>query len=120
MIEEVIKPEQSQGLRLTNEPIEKERMDTALGLKNVEFAEYLGEDMFDMDVADKIEELVDWYGDTDALMEADINLGTKNGMTRLDKLYSYVLLAKQEEELVAKQALIRKAKEEYESSNSSL
>lgn len=118
-MQEVIRP-QGESVPVPNSPIEKETLDESLGLKNVEFAQYLGEDRFEEGVMEKIEVLVEHYQDVDKLMEADVHLGKGMDMTKLDKLYSYALLSRQESELEVKQDLIRRAKQDYERSNSSL
>jgi len=118
----IIKPAkpQEESIPLTNAPVEKGKLDDSLGLTNVEFAQYLGEDRFDPDVMEKIEVLAEHYQSLDGLMDADVHLGKRMDMTKLDKLYSYAMLSRQEAELEVKTSLIQKAKEEYVSSNSSV
>jgi len=121
-MQEILKPAKPQGesIPLTNAPVEKGKLDDSLGLTNVAFAQYLGEDRFDSDVMEKIEVLTEHYQSLDGLMEADVHLGKRMDMTKLDKLYSYALLSRQESALEVKTSLIRKAKEEYVSSKRSL
>lgn len=118
-MQEVIRP-QGETVPVSKAPIEKETLEAATGLRNVEFANYLGEDRFDEGVMEKIEVLVEHYQDVEKLMEADVHLGKNMDMTKLDKLYSYALLSRQEAELEIKQDLIRRAKEDYEQSNRSI
>lgn len=100
----------------TNSPIPQEVMDFGFTIKNLEFAEYLGlkDDAHNSEVMSKITSLSDYFSDLDALMEADIKLGLRPEMTKLDKIYSYMLLLKQEEDIKNKQDLISKAKNQWE------
>ena len=112
----VIEPQpETEHIPLSNDPVDVQKLEAAMGLRSVEFIDYLGlgEDRFDTDVMEKVNTLVEHYPDLDSLMTADVNMGDKFGMTKLDKIYSFVLLTRQEEKLSEKQELIRKAKQQY-------
>lgn len=97
-----------------NDSIPAEVLDAGLSIKNAEVMQYLGLSDYDSRTMEKVSALADYFPNIDDLMEADLKLGQRMDMTRLDKIYSYVLLLRQEEELVRKQDLINNAKRQWE------
>lgn len=110
----VITPQQ-ETIQEPNTPIDHDVLDAGFDLRNVEFLNYLGmkDELFNEDVMTKISELVDFFGEVDALQEADINTSEKTGLTKLDKLYTYIQLLRQEDDINKKRDLINKAKQQY-------
>ena len=106
---------QQKEIPVTNTPIERSVLDAGLTLKSIEFAQYLNlkEDMYNVDIMQKVIELTEGIDSVDDLMALDVKLGDHPTMTKLDKIYSYTQLLKQERELKRKQELLEKAKLNY-------
>lgn len=104
---------QSQEIPQQNISAPADQLIDSIGLKNLEFLQYLGkkDDLFNRDVMEKIKVLAEYFPNVDALMDRDLTLGEKNGMTRLDKLYSFVLLDRQVKNLEEKRNLIIEARD---------
>jgi hypothetical protein len=82
--------------------------------KEIEFLNYLGmkDELSNEAVMEKIRLISEIIPDVDALMETDLKLGRPN-MSKIDKIYSYALLLKQEAEIQRKQDLISNQKKQW-------
>jgi len=83
--------------------------------KHIEFLDYMGlkEELSNEEIMAKISLISDVIPDLTALMETDLKLGRPE-MSKLDKIYSYAFLLKQEQELGRKQDLINKQKLQWQ------
>ena len=102
----------------SRQDIPKELSDAGIDLKNVQFLNYLGlkDEMFNSYIMEKIQFLSDSVFDVDSLLDLDIRLGEDNGMSKLDKIYSYLKLNEQADKIRNQERLIREQMRKYESS----
>lgn len=80
----------------------------------LEALKYLGmtESIYDEEVMEKVNEIIDFTGSGD-FQEIDLRLGNPYNMTKLDKIYSYIRLQKQSDELHRKEALLSEERAKY-------
>jgi hypothetical protein len=98
--------------------IQADQIEQAVELKNLEFLNYLemNDSVMDMNVMEKIQFLSDNVFDVDSLLDLDIRLGNDNGMSKLDKIYTYLKLNQQADKIREHERLIREQMRKYESS----
>ena len=109
-------PEETPTQNVTSGEIPQELMDTGLNLKTMEFLNYLEmkDEMFNGEVVDKVKFLTNFIPEVKDLWRIDTKLGVTNGMTKLDKLYSYVKLLEQEARIKQESDLISNAKKQWQ------
>jgi hypothetical protein len=83
--------------------------------KEIEFLNYLGmkEELSNEKVMEKIRLIGEVIPDVNTLMQTDLKLGRPN-MSKIDKIYSYAFLLKQEADIQNKQNLILNQKKQWE------
>jgi len=86
----------------------------AVNPESIEALKYLGmtDSLYDEDVMDKVSEIIEFTGSGD-LQDIDIKLGNPHGLSRLDKIYSYIRLMKQSVALQQKEAMLHQEREKY-------
>jgi|WetSurMetagenome_2_1015567.scaffolds.fasta_scaffold15037_5 hypothetical protein len=83
--------------------------------KNIEFLDYLGlkDELSNDEVMKKITLISEVIPDVSTLMDTDLKLGHPN-MSKIDKIYSYAFLLKQESDIKRKHDLIINQKKQWE------
>lgn len=111
---EILTPQQPEPIKETAPSIPKDLADAGITLKNVEILDYLGlkTEMFNSDIMNKVEEIATLLGDDD-LMELDVRLGNSNGLSKIDKIYTFLKIDAQTKELKRKEALLEQQKNKY-------
>jgi c-di-GMP-related signal transduction protein len=112
---EILKPVEQLVREIQTQSEPTDETISSVNPKTIEMLKYLGLEtsLYDNDVMDKINEIVEFLGDQD-VMEFDLKLGNPYGISRLDKIYSYIRLAKQSEEIRRKDSLLRQEMNKYD------
>ncbi len=115
----IVAPRNQEPVRTeSSEPqdMSPETLDSGLNLENLEILSYLGmkEEMFNEEALEKVESIKDYLALVEKdIIDIDLELGNPGNMTRLDKIYSYVLLEKQSEEILNREKNINAQKLRY-------
>lgn len=112
---EVLTPLQSEPeIRQENQDVPQDLLDAGITIRNVEILDYLGlkESMFDPRVMNKVEEISQLLGERD-LMDLDVMLGNDRGMTKIDKIYTYLKLDAQTRELRRREEMLEQEKNRF-------
>ena len=111
---EVLQPKIEEPKTVTA-PTGPETFDAPFTEEQIDAIKYLGltDNIFNDDIMGKIKEITEYYKTGD-LEPIDLKLGNPHGMSRLDKIYSYMKLSKQADDIRSREALIEQAKSNFQ------
>lgn len=113
---EILRPVQPQSSNSQTESKEPGPIpgDLQFTQNEIDAIKYLGvtDGIFDDETMSKVKEIVDYFktGDIEAI---DLKLGNPYGMSRLDKVYSYMRLSKQADDIRNRELVIEQAKSKF-------
>lgn len=111
---EILKPITEEPRVVETVVSQPEVSDSPFTAEQIDAIKYLGltDSIFDETVMGKIREITEYYKTGD-LEPIDLKLGNPHGMDRLDKIYSYMRLSRQADDIRSREALIEQAKSNF-------